>query len=456
MTIRWTNVAQKVLHRTHRRYERLCALAATGQLGGAQMCELNAHVAVCDSCRQFLESVAQLGVQAMPLLAEVRAGMSEIVPPDGIRGRFLSRVANEGLDKNAFPSAATPFSALANGQDKPRLVIPIAIPIETAGEKPRGIDTWFNWPAAVKWSAAAVAACALIGIGGYYLGQRKVTSVPVVATRVEIPAPRSSSEEVPVDAISQLAQQRAALENQLGNLRDELAASKNETNKLSEDLVAANDRLAALASQKQDEEKRFTTDNDLAAKQGPLLQLQVEALRKQLTDSQSALSAREQVAQELQAQLDATADELDREHSLNSAKGAAGDLVAARDLHIVDVYDSDPTGKRQRPFGRVFYVEGKSLVFYAYDLGDPRRPNTNVVFQVWGGKAGVKEVTHRLGILHSDDPAQARWKLTFDDVNVLAQINSVFVTAEAADKNSDAPQGKRILYAYFGNPPNHP
>ena len=122
----------------------------------------------------------------------------------------------------------------------------------------------------------------------------------------------------------------------------------------------------------------------------------------------------------------------------------------------MDVYDADGNGRRQQSFGRVFYIEGKSLVFYAYDLDDPGRFKTNVVFHVWGGKAGMKEVTHSLGILHKDDAGQNRWAMTFDDPSVLAQINSVFVTAESANKHYDEPHGKKVLYAYFGSQPNHP
>ena len=46
--------------------------------------------------------------------------------------------------------------------------------------------------------------------------------------------------------------------------------------------------------------------------------------------------------------------------------------------------------------------------------------------------------------------------MRFDDPNVLAQINTVFVTAESAGKRLDSPRGKKVLYAYFGSAPNHP
>jgi len=47
-------LARKLLSVSHGRYQEMCSLAATGQLGGPQMSELNEHVAACDSCRQFL------------------------------------------------------------------------------------------------------------------------------------------------------------------------------------------------------------------------------------------------------------------------------------------------------------------------------------------------------------------------------------------------------------------
>src|SRR5882762_3854281 len=81
----------------HGRYEEMCALAATAQLGGKQMSELNAHISTCDSCREFLWSVGQVSVQVMPLFAENGAPAADIVPPDGMRERFLSRLASEEL-----------------------------------------------------------------------------------------------------------------------------------------------------------------------------------------------------------------------------------------------------------------------------------------------------------------------------------------------------------------------
>src|SRR5207245_8921483 len=82
---------------SHGRYKEMCALAATAQLGGKEMSELNAHIATCDSCREFLWSVGRVSVQVMPLLSENRAPAADILPPDGMRDRFLLRIASEEL-----------------------------------------------------------------------------------------------------------------------------------------------------------------------------------------------------------------------------------------------------------------------------------------------------------------------------------------------------------------------
>ena len=61
----------------------------------------------------------------------------------------------------------------------------------------------------------------------------------------------------------------------------------------------------------------------------------------------------------------------------------ARNLFGARDLHIVDVYDVTGDGKTKRTYGRVYYVEKKLLVFYAFDLQN-RKIHKRGAFQAWG------------------------------------------------------------------------
>jgi hypothetical protein len=122
---------------------------------------------------------------------------------------------------------------------------------------------------------------------------------------------------------------------------------------------------------------------------------------------------------------------------------------------MVDVQDVGSPGKMRPIPGRIFYTQGKKLVFYAYDLQN--RGNVNRVdFQVWGKKDGRSQAPRSLGILYVDDSTQNRWVLKFEDPDVLAQIDQVFVTVEPRG-GSQRPTGKQLLSAAFLNDePNHP
>jgi hypothetical protein len=133
------------------------------------------------------------------------------------------------------------------------------------------------------------------------------------------------------------------------------------------------------------------------------------------------------------------------------------DIMGARDVHIVDVFDIDGKGRAKKPFGRAFYTQGKSLIFYAFDLPVPKNNKGEFAYTAWGRNSTVgRGPTHRLGIFYNDDNAQRRWTMKFDDAKVLAEIDTVFVTLEPSSQDHAQPTGKPILDAYFGTPPNHP
>lgn len=447
------SIASKLWPRRHSRYQEMCVLAASGQLGGSQMSELNAHIAKCHSCRKFLESVSQVSVQVMPLLAEVHGSAREVVVPKGMRDRFLARLASEEPGQDSKLPRPYPFP----GQR------PVAVPASERkfseqsanGDGPRHLST--RSPVLLGLAAAAVI-CAVIGYVAFRAGKWPARNTQPLAT-AQAPGsvvPAGNPPPGEPDRVGQLERQRAALEREVAKFRQDLSSAEDEKQSLRDELAAAKERLAALTAQVEAKNQDSSEQAQAAQNQVASLQNQVDGLAQRLAESDVKSALQKQAGDELASKLDVAQAELQQERDLKSAKSELGDVVAARNLHIVDVYDADPNGKRQRSFGRVFYIEGKSLVFYAYDLDDPGRFKANVVFHVWGGKAGVKEVTHSLGILRKDDASQNRWAMTFDDPNVLAQINSVFVTAESANKQYEEPHGKKVLYAYFGSPPNHP
>ena len=179
-------------------------------------------------------------------------------------------------------------------------------------------------------------------------------------------------------------------------------------------------------------------------------------LRSERSTSEAVALLQEREIQTLSQKIMDQSSSVDRERELLSAGREIRDLIAARNLHIIDVYDTDSHGKTRRAFGRVFYTEGKSLVFYAYDLSDQHPENNKYAFYVWGKRDGVPQMAKNLGAMAKDDPAQKRWVLTITDPNVLAEIDSVFVTLEPAGQAVGRPSGKRLLAAFLGTAANHP
>jgi hypothetical protein len=136
------------------------------------------------------------------------------------------------------------------------------------------------------------------------------------------------------------------------------------------------------------------------------------------------------------------------------------ELMSARNLYITDVFDVDSRSQTRKPFGRVFYTRGKSLIFYAFDLDRTRtaRVDGPSAFQVWGQKEkpqGENARPRSLGILYLDSESNRRWILKFDDPRTLAEIDAVFVTVEPHG-GSREPTGKPFLFAQLRKPANHP
>jgi len=432
----------------HSHFEELAVLAATSQIHPEQLHELREHISVCAQCSTFFDDINAVGRNGLAQLAAERGGRGHAEPSVYLRQAFIERARNEGL-------RLTPGPAVEN--------VPVANPpIEASRQfKLRNLITarfailFTDLPA-----AAALAAICVLCVGiGYVTAVRRSTheipngSVPTSNARAIVPPPSplvsaANQESVHSDLTD--------LQQQLNRTQISLSNSEAARNSLEEQVTALKDQAVRnVAQQKELDEKSAALR--IAEQQAVDAAAEVKALQAKLAMTDSILAAQQQATVEVSAKLDRAQQQIDRTQDMERARSSAGDLVAARNLHIVDVYDSNPAGNRQKPFGRVFYIEGKSLVFYAYDLDDARQLKANIVFHVWGGKAGTEQVTHNLGILRKDaDISQNRWAMTIDDPKVLAQINSVFVTAEPANKQYEAPHGKKILFAYFGSQPNHP
>jgi hypothetical protein len=221
-----------------------------------------------------------------------------------------------------------------------------------------------------------------------------------------------------------LGEQLKQAREQVESLRGEIAGSKSAETRLSTQVRESELRLNAMTAELTRLQAGHSADTETIASQKFRL--------GELTDQLNEVS-------------DATA----RERKLLVADRDIRELMGARSLHIVDVFDVDGKGQTQRPFGRIFYTEGKSLLFYAFDL------KNGSTFQAWGQQEAKAESAQSLGMFYLDDVNQNRWVLKFDDPKVLAEINAVFVTVEPPG-GSVKPNRRKMLYAYLNASPNHP
>ena len=123
-------------------------------------------------------------------------------------------------------------------------------------------------------------------------------------------------------------------------------------------------------------------------------------LNQARASDQADLVAEQAHINELSEQLKTATTNIDMERQLASAGKDVRDLMGARQLHVVDVRDTDPNGKAGKAFGRVFLTEGKSLIFYAFDLTDAKKVNAKQTFQVWGLQEGKTNSLRSLGFLY--------------------------------------------------------
>ena len=401
---------------THDHYEELCALAATGQVSEIELADLRSHLDSCASCRSIANDFAEISAQGLSALAAERQRRQV---PSGMVQRFVARARSEEIAISREITSRTP--------------------------KPNRL--------AVVAATGAVAAAVLIV--GFVMFGRPKSSLSAADHRpgnrpdVVLSSSNSQPAQVP-DA--HLREQFASARTELNALDAKIKAQASELASVSQDkdlfsshLADAEQQNAAFRAQKTQEEARIA---QLGA------ELEKSKSDKNASDVVSALQETE--LRELRQKVADQTEALGQQEEFASKAGDVRELVVARNLHIIDVHDRDGDGKNQRAFGRIFYTEGKSLIFYAYDLADPRKVDTKVSFCVWGGRLGNEKPIRSLGVFHNDDASDGRWVLTFDDPHVLAQINSVFVTVESSRKAIKEPGGRRILFAFLGDKPNHP
>ncbi len=237
------------------------------------------------------------------------------------------------------------------------------------------------------------------------------------------------------------------MERERGARREQLVALEHLLEQSREEQLALQEQLGSAKAQAGEFESRSEENARLVGE----LKNELKTVRASQTDSETIVAAQQERIRELSEKLAAQTAMFQRERELLAAGKEIRDLMGARNLHIIDVFDVDESGKSKRAFGRAFYTEGKSLIFYAFDLAPNKPSRVEHAFQAWGYREPARHPVQSLGIFYADDRTQNRWVLKFEDPEVLAQIDAVFVTVEPRG-GSSKPTGQKLLYAYLASP----
>lgn len=413
----------------HQKFKELAALAQRGTISEIEQLELNNHLRVCRACRQVCDEYSLISAVAMPFLAAALDQDREAEKWDNgpSRDRLMARV--QSIDD----------------WDSPALTAEIKFPA--------GNSTF-------RWGLAALAACVIVAVGGgmYWMGARQQ-----IVEHQSVPASSAPLITAEKDGRAELI---AAQKERLSQLESALGTEQHEVLRLQEALQAAESHSAvsAVVDARTAEQLRDTSAqrNKLAeqlrdAEQSyQLLQAEFITLR---ADHEKTL-LRTTSLQTRVDELEASGRDQDRrlkddEQYLSSDRDIR-ELMGARKLYIADVFDVDSGSRTRKPFGRVFYTQSKSLVFYAFDLDRQPGVKNASAFQVWGQRdAEEQNRATNLGILYMDSESNRRWVLKIDDPKQLAEIDAVFVTIEPRG-GSQKPTGKPFLYALLRREANHP
>jgi hypothetical protein len=203
-------------------------------------------------------------------------------------------------------------------------------------------------------------------------------------------------------------------------------------------------------------QQRADLAQKLAASQSSsqALQEKLDALTQQSPQDAARAQASEAKVTELTQLLHDREGALDQKDELLAHDRDIRELMGARDLYVAEVYNVVRNGT-EKPFGRVFYTRGKSLIFYAYDLDQQTGVKNAATFQAWGRRGPDRQQALNLGVFYEDSVSKQRWIVKCDDPKTLAQIDGVFVTIEP-NGGSPKPSGKSLLFAYLRVDPNHP
>ena len=413
----------------HEEFRELGALAAIGQVTASEHEELAAHLRECAECREAYADYSRILRQDLPQAnpARFRSKQNSLHPATDaeLRERFLARSHVHG--------------AAFSPEVEQRVT-----PIPKTG-----------WALRMRFALAGAGAVVVIALG---------LTLPLIFVQTNAnPSPNNAATLVSQNESLQKRLDEATRE--VAALTDDVSVLSAHDNSLASALKERDSRLAEARrslDQLNAELARMHSDNSalLAERehdqsQAADLKNHVQSLEGSNANSVAAMVELQDKIRSLNAALEQQSEKVTMEGQLATVSSDVRQLMGARNLHIIDVHDVNGAGRSAKSFGRVFYSEGQSLVFYAFDLPNGKLTPAKYHFQAWGQQEGQAQSVRNLGTFSIDDREQHRWVLKVSDASLLHGMDSVFVTAETVGDVGE-PRGKRVLYAYLAGRPNHP
>lgn len=434
----------------HDEFLELCAASTTGELSDDEQKRLQQHLAVCASCREALRQYESIVSNVIPALAASEAPGN--VPTT--TGDWSEQKAEKALlDRLAREEKGpTDRTDRRNGSSYfPHRILPFS-----------SESTWRN-----VWMlyAAGILLFVAVGFFAYRVGMRRATDTvkapsPQPVQQEQRPA-QASLEEQLSDAghDSMVAKvELAQRDKMITDLRRQLARQSGEISELKAAETQLESDLRAGDATKQDlsEQKAALAQKlESAENNSHSLEEKLNSLAQQSTQDAARAKSSESKVNELTQQLQEQQAAVEQRDELLAHDRDIRDVIGARDLYIAEIYDVAGTGETKKPYGRVFYTRGKSLIFYAYDLDQQAEIKRASTFQAWGRRGPDRQRAINLGVFYEDNATRKRWILKCDDPKTLAQIDAVFVTVEPQG-GSHKPSNRTLLFASLKIDPNHP
>jgi len=429
----------------HDRFVELCAISTSGELAEEEQRALQAHLAECADCRQALKEFEDAAGIGMPLLH------SDLTSADSLQPSTNSTETGTAAHTRAVAPIETAPTDRATSAQSRELGFP-----HRNGRRHMQV----NWNYVWMPFAAAVVLTAALGIYSFQVGKNRGqvdlrTTPSATDTRVE--ALERSIGDAGHDR-EVLKAQLAVRDRMIAELQGQIADQSAALNETKSARVNLEQSLKGEEAEKQQvAQERSTLSQQLDAAQTSLQKTQTEldSLRQRRSQDQSRADSLEAQIRDLHGQLRDREQDLGKQQELLAHDRDIRELMGARDLYIAEVFDVARDGQTQKPYGRVFYTKGKSLIFYAYDLDQQSGLKSASTFQAWGSHGLDRQQATSLGVFYQDNAAKKRWVVKFDDPKKLEQIDAVFVTVEP-NGGSHKPSGKQLLFAYLKVDPNHP